>query len=398
MRPDSYYRIELPNDTPVDKEKIEEIKSVFNNILLYEKTACPFRKGALNELPEEPETPTPRGRLKPTGRARKWNFDKVWQPEDADGRNGTLSDFGSAEYSDSDASLSTSTSMDTHDASVTSDTASPNVELGPEEDLKPLTRPKPSVPLRSITAPPQLILQASPSSKAKEQNDDIPSLSSSLDSFHSVNSQVYHPANEEINSISEETDDNRTPTLAPPSHSRGVSDVTLTDEPDAFSKSIHVSSPLDDDVEGSVPSTPTLLSDTEERPASQASEIVTPPDTLRLRQPRKARYRSVSPFSQDATSFLVNTRPQNQHLTSTIIRKTYEILMSPPSHLISMMLRIAARIAGSISLAASDFPVESNNRIPCSWESEEEGIDWEEEDDYSFRLRPLKHPLSRNSE
>ena len=393
VRPNSYYRIELPNDTASDKEKIEEIRSVFDKVSLFEKTASPFRKGASNELPGEPDTPTPQGRLKPTGRARKWKHNKIWQPEDAD-EHTTLSDQGSAEYSDSDVSSSTSTSIDTHEAPVTSETAVAEAEAGAEETIKPLTRPKTMTAMRSVTAPPQLTLQASPSSKPTQHDGEAPSLSSSMDSFDSVDSQHYHLASDASKSSVAETGDEQTPTFAPPSHSRDVSEVTVTVEPHTFTEPIDVSSPLDDDLDGSAPSTPTLLSDTEEHPEPQSAEVVTPPDTLRLRHTGKARYRSVSPCPQDAATFLISTRTQNRCLTSTIIRKTYEILMSPPSHLFSIMLKIAARIAGSVSLATMEYYPSPKNKIPCSWESEEEGVDWDEGEDYTFRLNPLEHSSS----
>ncbi|KAL9084318.1 MAG: hypothetical protein Q9165_008146 [Trypethelium subeluteriae] len=392
--PNSYYRIEMPNDTTIDQEKIEEIKSVFQKVLYYEKTACPFRRYPSDELPEEPETPTPRGRLKPTGRARKWKHNKVWQPEDADENRDMSSDRGSMVYSDSDTSLSTGTNPDSQEASVLTESLSLSPEVMDAEGIKLLSRPKIVSAMRAVTSPPQLKLQDPPASNSKEHNDEVPSFSSSLDSFHSVNSQVYYQAEEGLESGVNLTEDERTARLAPPTHTRDVSDATIVVEPSDFEKPTSIiSSPLDDDVEASVPSTPTLVSDTEEHSDPQSAEVVTPPDTLRLREPRRARYRSVSPFTQDPSTLLMRARPQARHLPGTLIRKTYEILMSPPSHLISIMLKIAARIAGTIGLAAAECDLPPSSRIPCSWESEEEGIDWDEEEDDSIRLKPLVRSL-----
>ncbi|KAI9890073.1 MAG: hypothetical protein M1814_004472 [Vezdaea aestivalis] len=53
----SYYRIELPTTSNEDKSKIEEFKIALANILRYEKTACPFKRGFTVDLPPEPETP-----------------------------------------------------------------------------------------------------------------------------------------------------------------------------------------------------------------------------------------------------------------------------------------------------------------------------------------------------
>ena len=398
----SYYRIELPNDSDEDKERVKELKSIFNQVLLYDKTPSPFEEDASNQLPKEPETPTPRGRLRPTGKARKWKHDRFWRPAEADGHTPVLHDAGNMDYSDSDASTtasistgtSASTGMGVREELITSESTSPNLGSVRSEDIKLAGRPKGLATVRSITAPPQMLFQTSPPLELKEQDNEA-SLSSSLDSFHSVTSEVYHPADDELQPSLETSRDEQTPTLAPPSHEYKV---TVTAEANASSEPVVISSPLDDDVEGSVPSTPTLISDTEEHPDSQPSEIITPPDTLRLRHNTRARYRSASPFPQDPTTFLIQTRPQNRHLPGMIIRKTYEILTSPPAHLVSIMLEIAARIARTIGLAAADFESPSTSKIPCSWESEEGGIDWDEEEDDAFELKPLERSRNEDSE
>ncbi|KAI9685036.1 MAG: hypothetical protein M1822_005428 [Bathelium mastoideum] len=395
----SYYRIELPNNTDFAKEKIEEIKSILGQVLSYERKPSPFRGDCSHDEREDPETPTPRTRSNPTQRARRWKHDRVWQPAEFDGIRAVPSDLSNADFSDSDASISASTNSSTG-TGVESDKASAmsGTDLADPDpiDIKPLARPQTITAMRSITAPPQLSLQASLLSKTNRHDDEAPSLPSSLDSFHSVSSQVYHPADDNVRPCVDETEEEQTPMLAPP-HSRQISDITVTAEAYDMGKPIGILSPLDDDLEGSVPSTPTLLSDTEEHPDQQSTEIATPPDTLRLRHSGKARYRPVSPFPHDSsTTLLMQARPHNQHLPGMIVRKTFEILTSPPSHLVSLMLRIAARIAGSIGLAVTDWQPSPPNRLPCSWESEEEGIDWDEEEDCTFRLKPLEHSLTRD--
>ena len=51
----SYYRLELLNESDVDKLKAEELKQVFAKVLQYELTPCPFRRPFEVELPETPK-------------------------------------------------------------------------------------------------------------------------------------------------------------------------------------------------------------------------------------------------------------------------------------------------------------------------------------------------------
>ena len=82
IRPDSYYRIELPYETDEDREQARQFKAVLNHVLQFEKTPCPFARSFQVPLPDRPKTP-PRTRPKrPPEKAKKWLFDKTWMPED----------------------------------------------------------------------------------------------------------------------------------------------------------------------------------------------------------------------------------------------------------------------------------------------------------------------------
>lgn len=84
------------------------------------------------------------------------------------------------------------------------------------------------------------------------------------------------------------------------------------------------------------------------------------------------------------SSYRNQSKPQSQHaptrlslvkrLPMAVIQKTVEILFSPPSHLIALMLKVAARItAGEWSGYVFGFG-EQGERIPVRW-------DWSDEDD-----------------
>ena len=63
--PFRYYRIELPNATEEDKQKIEELKSAIAKILRFEVTPCPFKRDFKVELPADVSTPKKKRAWKP---------------------------------------------------------------------------------------------------------------------------------------------------------------------------------------------------------------------------------------------------------------------------------------------------------------------------------------------
>ncbi|KKY21622.1 hypothetical protein UCRPC4_g03573 [Phaeomoniella chlamydospora] len=65
VRQFKYYRIELPNTAPGDKQKIEELKSVLSKILRFEVTPCPFMRDFKVELSESEITPKKKRAWKP---------------------------------------------------------------------------------------------------------------------------------------------------------------------------------------------------------------------------------------------------------------------------------------------------------------------------------------------
>ncbi|KAI7237859.1 hypothetical protein KC330_g2891 [Hortaea werneckii] len=84
--PDTYYRIELPGETPEDLEKVEELKLVLAKVLFYERSACPFARVFHVEVNEDEALKQPKGlgRQKSQGRAKRWTLqgEYSWKPED----------------------------------------------------------------------------------------------------------------------------------------------------------------------------------------------------------------------------------------------------------------------------------------------------------------------------
>ncbi|KAK4161660.1 inheritance of peroxisomes protein 1-domain-containing protein [Cladorrhinum sp. PSN259] len=78
-----------------------------------------------------------------------------------------------------------------------------------------------------------------------------------------------------------------------------------------------------------------------------------------------------------------------RRLPMTVIHKTYEILLSPPSHLINLMLKVAARIAAGEWRGLVFGTGEDGERIPVQW-------DWsDEEDSLRFSHQHARIPRRR---
>ncbi|KXT04099.1 hypothetical protein AC578_4910 [Pseudocercospora eumusae] len=163
--PDTYYRIELPGETPDDLEKVEELKVTLAKVLFYERTACPFARTFSVDLPEEEEIKPKKRRRRTDGPAKKWKLDKAysWRPE------GWTPD----QDRPSDESSGSQTATDEEGSSSSTDD---QVEETAEQvtDMKITTPSRPSVRdrakgfnLRSVTAPPQMSLQSTPPSRLR---------------------------------------------------------------------------------------------------------------------------------------------------------------------------------------------------------------------------------------
>lgn len=71
IRPPQYWRIEVPNTTADQSVMVEELKNVLEQVLRYEKTACPFQRDFVVKLPEKPATPIKKRPWKPVERPQQ---------------------------------------------------------------------------------------------------------------------------------------------------------------------------------------------------------------------------------------------------------------------------------------------------------------------------------------
>ncbi|KAF2687955.1 hypothetical protein K458DRAFT_385519 [Lentithecium fluviatile CBS 122367] len=441
IRQDSYYRIELPHESTEDREKVEQFKTVLDQVLQYEKTRSPFSQTSAVELPERPKTPPRRRSIKPPEKAKKWTFDKKWMPEDTS-RPATPVAQGSDSGTTSSYEEDDRSSINTDKSEAAPESPTTNLEVTPLK-LPPQPRPVSSVlerarsfqGTRSVTAPTAVsvrrpsIAETSISEEAEEgmasevsredtnagaeaessverkDSVDTQSLMSSTDSFYSLDthrspSPHFEDAEAElINPWADIPAMQEQDARGRSKHRRQTSELTLRapssepadkDAPTTPTTDQPVSSPTVHINLSSPPSTPPLVSDSDDdsvRPPSL--DVPTPPVALRMKRLTGAsQKRAFSPMPQPQNLFCPPAHNQRKQFTTALIRKTCEIVLGPPAHLVQLMLRIAANISDGVFGFKTYRVPRTTEKIPCSWESSDED-EWPEEDDFGIPLRTL---------
>ncbi|TPX09588.1 uncharacterized protein E0L32_009189 [Thyridium curvatum] len=307
---------------------------------------------------------------------------------------------------------------------------------------------------RSVTAPPQLTLHSSPPSKTRRQpsaseSSEATESNSPTESFHSVQSWLSPitplPPSPPMSSTgdSPETfpyphENIRLPKHVLAANQRDTSEATATptqveawglSPTGADILSIGSSSAtssvyedpgkpiLDSAVspDATQDDTITLPQSTSDAPATTTA-TPSPRPEVRHRATTASislsnRHRALSPLPPAANLFSppaqrrVVSRPTTRleavrRIPSAIIHKTCEILLSPPSHLINLMLKVAARIAAGEWRGLVFGQGEAGEHIPVQWDYTDHGdagmYPWAEEDDFSpaFRRRASVAPAS----
>ncbi|RYP05925.1 hypothetical protein DL764_003483 [Monosporascus ibericus] len=276
---------------------------------------------------------------------------------------------------------------------------------------------------RSFTAPRQLTVTSHPSKSTESRPTEVPlpaasesrttgetSPVGSTDSFHSV--QSWHspitplprsPPPSELATSANAVFPHPYEDIVVPcrqSHSGAASDpaaspntdVTLVPSPaGATSNFQHVLSDPQTCAESCEnPAVPMSLDD--EAPVSCASALEQKPRARQRPRPNNLSIsqRTASPLSPTANLFSPQTgeSPQDplsaiRRLPGTIIQKTLEALLRPPSHLVNLMLKVAARIASGEWRGLVFGFGEGGEQIPVQWDySDGEFSDWEDDDEY----------------
>lgn len=429
IRRPQYWRIEVPITSPDDQRASEGLKEVLSQVLLFEKTPCPFKRSFTVELPEAPTTPvkkrpwrpvhTPKSQMDGTHLA-----EALPEIESGEEYYSAVSDHNASHRgmdSDSDATDDTNATP----RNVFHRSVLPHIDDPDMVNESGVLRTG-----RSVTAPPRLtIITSSPSkddrtmsplSRSRSRESVSSDYSSSVESFHTV--QSWHspitplpPSPPESNPGSPTTYPYPHDNISLPKrqmHTREISEITITPESPRvweISRGSNTESVKQVSERRSTPppQTPTKVNDFEKNLDEEHFEIAPPPSQQQIRHRpttgSNSRRRALSPLPPAANIFSPSRRRPRRlqtarHLPTAIIQKTCEILLSPPSHLLHLMLNIAAKIAAGEWRGMVFGFGEGGEKIVGQWDYEDgelTGDSWGV-DDYGISLGG-KQPSKSNA-
>ena len=392
IRPLTYYRIEIPNETEEDKSYVTKLKDALPKILRYEITPCPFKRGFTVEIPEEAKVPR-----------RK----KAWQPKvqpklRRESAPSSLADVPemdtiSSEAPDSssageetDGNATDTSALGSKDGGGTTLETIPDDNESPEPESIPIST-ETVLPRRSVTEPQQSFhtllarFEANP-----EPHVDDASYSSSIDSFHSVrpSSPLLPPSSSHSNSTAPtsvactEHNQSETQSCGSPQSTSAADIVYPTPEKPE----------LRDYREESISDNATPYYSAEQTPTSSLtpspernifttktlSKPIRSDDNLSdmstefRRRTKATTERDVSPMPPP--SILRTNSDHPAHFDSaSIIQKTCTLVLVPPIQLFVILIHIAARIV--IGPALSTAMRDLNKKLEDPDEQPQDAVD-----------------------
>jgi len=240
----------------------------------------------------------------------------------------------------------------------------------------------------------------------ERQASDAVSMLSSADSFYSLETATPPFLDAEAEVMipwTEETPKQHDDIRGRSSHRRQISEVTIrprsvehtnSSAPVTPTTALHPLTRANGHVHASpAPSTPPLVSDSDDD-SVPGLDVPTPPDAIRMKRLTGAtQRRAFSPMPQAQNLFRPPKPSPSKDFTNALVRKTCELVLGPPAHLVSIMLRIAASISNGFGF--STYRVRRAEKIPCSWESDDEA-NWPE-DDFGIPLGVVGDPVRRRT-
>ncbi|KAK4228203.1 inheritance of peroxisomes protein 1-domain-containing protein [Podospora fimiseda] len=434
IRRPQYWRIEVPVEHDEDKQRAQVLREVLDKILQFEKTECPFQRSFTVELPERPQAPVIKKPWTPVRRSSAClPIRPVTPVEVAHVHRGPPNrPRGSICMGDLRTTDPSALSERRRSSAALSETAEPSI---PEHDASPVTKPTEAAlrpnPIKinktddgGPVTPPQLAMLTPPTSHSKAgHSTELPrrvELKSPVESLQSqsVWRSSLPPSPPQSNpgspviSVSPANEPSRTAAPREASQLRVASvwSTTSADSAEDTERSSVTGSSSIQEIEQSAtenrPSSPYInfpeeaVEDGPEHEflaASGLSYSTSSSPVARRPLVRRATTsssispdrRALSPLPSAADLFAPRHQSPKKHNTSpvaslrglpmSVIHKTCEILMSPPSHLINLMLKVAARIAAGEWRGLVFGTGEDGERIPVQWDYSDE--------EYS-RLRP----------
>lgn len=386
IRPLTYYRIELPNETEEDKKLVAAMKEALSKVLRYEVTPCPFKRGFTIEIPEEARAPRRKRAWRPKGRR-----------ESAPVRSMSVLENASAaeDLALPNASAGEETDGDTTDDSgfTTKGSNSTILETIPDDGKEaPSPVTVPGVPPLSTSSVAETQLSFETLLARFEETSDLQvdpdmSFSSSIDSFHSIEIPTSPAA--EVNSplTTASPVSVACPDKFPNQQEFLAEDMTFhlpeSSEKKSSSAAKRINStasqaetsPMDQSSGSSSTSFLDIPSSSETDLARNLSDM-----SIDFRRRSKAsREREMSPMPPP--SILVSSSPPEKQDAASIIQKTATLVLVPPVQLFILLIHIAARIVlgPALNSAMGDF----NRKLEYHAANSQEAVD-----DYDIPIAP----------
>jgi hypothetical protein len=399
IRPLTYYRIELPNETADDKSSVAALKEALPQILRYEVTPCPFKRGFTVEIPEEAKVPRRKKAWRPKGRRESAPDFSDYIQEKSPAREDILPDSLSA-GEDTDGNLTDDSCFTTKGSNSTI------LETIPDDNEPSMPTDIPEsadLPRRSVTETQQsfqTLLARFEDTSAPHIEPDM-SLSSSPESFHSVASSSTSTESDSGSTFPSAMSIDGTDLVSSENNdNQGRTEGLTFDKADFFT-----TSPLPEIKCNDCCSTkpqfspgasfsdekfrrvPGALPDDLMSVASYAGTSRTTDSNPNLssmsmefrRRSKASRERELSPMPPK--SALVLTSPSEKHNAASLIQKTCTVVLIPPIQLFIVLIHIAARIVlgPALTSAVGDL----NRKFECQVANPHEAVD-----DFDLPLAP----------
>ncbi|KAL6237662.1 hypothetical protein BDW75DRAFT_70904 [Aspergillus navahoensis] len=336
IRPLTYYRIELPNETERDKELVAQMKDALPKILRYEVTPCPFKRGFTVEIPEEAKAPRRKKAWRPKGRREGASMQSAPCRETLNIEEATTPDSLRANE-DTDGTATDDTPFIPKGSTTELKTIPNDHEQLPEpiNILRPTEMPRRSV---SDTQQNFQTLLARFEDTQPQDNPDQ-ALSSSVESFHSID-------------ITPE------PSLTPPSPASPDETYLVWyehrerqpsgKEGSAYGDTLHLKDRVYTSSQGLYPEqdlklrrTPGSFSSIHSATSTSSTPNLTSMSIEFRRRSKASCERETGPVRPPSTLTLSNTE---KHEAASLIQKTCTLVLVPPISLLIVLIHIAARI------------------------------------------------------
>ncbi|GFF29645.1 hypothetical protein IFM58399_02332 [Aspergillus lentulus] len=385
IRPLTYYRIELSNETEEDKKLVAAMKEALSKVLRYEVTPCPFKRGFTVELPEEAKAPRRKRAWRPKGRRESAPVRSMSVLENASAAE-DLTLLNTSAGEDTDGNTTDDSGFTTKDSNSTILETVPDDEEAPSSATVPGVLPLSTSSVAETQQSFETLLARFEEASDLQVGPDM-SYSSSFESFHSIEippspaAEIHSPLTT-ASPLSVACPDKF------PEQQECLAEDMAFHLPDSSEKKSFSAAergnrtasqaetlPMDQSSGSSSTSFLDIPSSAETDLARNLSDM-----SIEFRRRSKAsREREISPMPPP--SILVSSSPPEKQDAASIIQKTATLVLVPPVQLFILLIHIAARIVlgPALNSAMGDF----SRKLEYHAANSQEAVD-----DYDIPIAP----------